>query len=220
MDEHNTLINLSGIAFGYDAERPVFDGLDLRLREGERMGLAGPNGSGKTTLLHIIVGLLRPRSGRVEVFGTERTDETAFAPVREKVGLLFQNPEDQLFCPTVAEDVAFGPLNLGKTHAEATGAVRRTLEALGLGGFEDRITHHLSEGEKKLVALATVLAMEPDVLLLDEPTAGLDEATKKRVVEIIAGLDKSLIIVSHDAALLETACTSRLALRDGRIGPA
>jgi len=219
MDENHNLINLSNITFGYVPEMPVLQGLDFQLRPGRRVGLSGANGSGKTTLLHIIVGLLKPQAGKVEIFGQPRAAEHDFHAVREKVGLLFQNPEDQLFCPTVAEDVAFGPLNLGKTHQEAISTARQTLHTLGLSGFENRITYNLSEGEKKLVALATVLAMQPEVLLLDEPTIGLDEKTRQRVIEIIKDLDKSLVIVSHDRDLLNAATTSRCLLRNGQIEP-
>ena len=130
------------------------------------MGLTGPNGSGKSTLLKLIVGLVRATAGRVEVFGRFRTCERDFHEVRGRVGLLFQDSDDQLFCPTVAEDVAFGPLNLGQSRDAARRIVTETLDALGLADYQDRITYQLSGGEKRLVALAAVLAMQPEVLLL------------------------------------------------------
>ena len=133
----------------------------------------GPNGSGKTTLFHIIMGLLTPSSGTIEFFGKPVKTEKDFRKVYKKVGLLFQDADDQLFSPTVLEDVAFGPLNLGKSKLEARNIAQNTLERLGIAHFENRVTHKLSGGEKRLVALATVLSMEPELLLLDEPNTGV-----------------------------------------------
>ena len=211
-----TLIRLREVSFRYDSGRLVLDGLNAELRAGERVGLTGPNGSGKTTLLHLLVGLLRPQGGEVEIFGRPRRREGDFIEVRRKVGLLFQDPEDQLFCPTVAEDVAFGPLNLGRSREQARATVSETLAELGLREYEDRLTHRLSFGEKRLVSLATVLAMKPDVLLLDEPTAGLDEDTCERITELLAHLDQAMIIASHDEQLLKRLTSSRIVLRNGR----
>ncbi len=193
------LIELHDITFSYPgAPQPVFQDFHYQLLPGEHIGLIGPNGSGKTTLLHLIIGLLRPQAGSIVIFGQEVKKEKDFVDVRRKVGLLFQNADDQLFCPTVLEDVAFGPLNLGKTAAEAISIAKETMARLGLTGFEDRVTYKLSGGEKKLVSLATVLAMEPQLLLLDEPTAGLDEKTKDRLVHILKHLDIGYMIVSHE----------------------
>ena len=149
------------------------------------------------------MGLLRPQAGSIVIFGQEVKKEKDFIDVRQKVGLLFQNADDQLFCPTVLEDVAFGPLNLGKTPAEAIQIARETMAGLGLAGFEDRVTYKLSGGEKKLVSLATVLAMQPQLLLLDEPTTGLDETTRHRLIHILQNLDISYLIVSHEHEFLE-----------------
>jgi len=192
------LIQLEGVAFAYGSSEPVLDGIDLSLGRGERVGLVGPIGCGKTTLLHLIVGLLRPTAGTIRAFGKRRADERDFHEVRRRAGLVFQYADDQLFCPTVLEDVAFGPLNLGQTAAEATAVAAETLDLLGLKGFGGRITYKLSGGEKRLVALATVLAMAPDVLLLDEPTSGLDDTAVDRLTEILAGLPQAMVIASHD----------------------
>jgi cobalt/nickel transport system ATP-binding protein len=193
------LIELENITFAYPgASHPVFQDFYYQLLPGEHIGLIGPNGSGKTTLLHLIMGLLRPQAGSIVVFGQEVKKEKDFVEVRRKVGLLFQNADDQLFCPTVLEDVAFGPLNLGKPPDEAIRIARETMARLGLTGFEDRVTYKLSGGEKKLVSLATILAMEPQLLLLDEPTAGLDEKTKERLIHILNHLDIGYMIVSHE----------------------
>jgi cobalt/nickel transport system ATP-binding protein len=193
------LIHLENLTFAYPgAPRPVFRDFNFQLQPGNHLGLIGPNGCGKTTLLHLIMGLLRPQAGKIIILGEEVRKEKDFIPVRQKVGLLFQNPDDQLFCPTVLEDVAFGPLNQGKKPAEAAQIARETMEKLGLQGFEGRVTYKLSGGEKKLVALAAVLAMQPQLLLLDEPTTGLDEATKHRLIHILQDLGIGYMIVSHE----------------------
>jgi cobalt/nickel transport system ATP-binding protein len=198
------LIELHNITFAYPgAAFPIFQDFNYQLLPGKHIGLIGPNGCGKTTLLHLIMGLLRPQDGSIVIFGQEVKKEQYFVGVRQKVGLLFQNADDQLFCPTVLEDVTFGPLNQGKPPAEAIAIARATMERLGLQGFEDRVTYKLSGGEKKLVSLATVLAMEPQLLLLDEPTAGLDEQTKDRLINILNDLDIAYLIVSHENDFLE-----------------
>lgn len=198
------LIELRNITFAHPgAPQPVFQDFNYQLLPGKHIGLIGPNGCGKTTLLHLIIGLLRPQAGSIAIFGQEVAQEKDFVDVRQKVGLLFQNADDQLFCPTVLEDVAFGPLNQGKPPAEAIGIARETMARLGLSGFEDRVTYKLSGGEKKLVSLATVLAMQPQLLLLDEPTAGLDETTKHRLIHILQSLDIAYMIVSHENDFLE-----------------
>ncbi len=202
MGKNSLIINLENVSFGYPGRRPVLDELNLSFYEGDRMGLMGPNGSGKTTLFHVVMGLLKPSSGRVEIFGSPAREERDFRGVRQRVGLLFQDADDQLFSPTVLEDVAFGPLNIGKSQDEAMAITQRTLHSLGLDGFEERITYKLSGGEKRLVSLATVLAMEPEVLLLDEPTMGLDETTERRLVDILQDLDLSYILVSHNIDFL------------------
>jgi cobalt/nickel transport system ATP-binding protein len=197
------IIAVQHLTFRYPgAARPVFEDFTFELQPGHHLGLVGPNGAGKTTLLHLLMGLLKPQAGRIFIFGKEVSTEKDFAWVRQRVGLLFQNPDDQLFCPTVLEDVAFGPLNQGKTTAEAVALARETMAKLGLEGFEERITYKLSGGEKKLVALATILAMQPELLLLDEPTSGLDEATKHRLIHILQNLEIAYMIVSHEREFL------------------
>jgi len=217
MDGNSLIINLKGISFAYSGDKLVLDYLNFQLRRGDRIGLAGPNGSGKTTFFHIIMGLLRPSSGRIELFGRPANDKKDFRGARKRIGLLFQDADDQLFCPTVLEDVAFGPLNLGKSPEEARDIALKTLSRLDLSGFEDRITYKLSGGEKRLVSLATVLAMDPEVLLLDEPTNGLDEETEEKITDILKGLNLSCIFISHNLDfLLET--TDRIyAIANGKI---
>jgi cobalt/nickel transport system ATP-binding protein len=214
---NNALVQLDQVRFGYTADAPVLTECDFALRPGERVAVIGANGSGKTTLLHLIVGLIVPQAGQVIAFGRPRRSEADFFEVRCRAGLLFQDVDDQLFCPTVAEDVAFGPMNLGKSRDEVRTLVRQTLEQLGLTGYEDRITHHLSGGEKRLVALAGVLAMQPDVLLLDEPTAGLDEAATDRLASILADLPQAMAIASHDRPFLDRVARSAMLLTGGRL---
>ena len=163
------------------------------------------------------MGLLKPVSGQLEIFGKPVKEEKDFAAVRRRIGLLFQDADDQLFSPTVLEDVAFGPLNLGKSKIEAIKIAQKTLTFLGLEGFEDRITFKLSGGEKRLVSLATVLAMEPEVLLLDEPMTGLDRATKAKLTEILAGIDLSYILISHDFDFLADTADAIYTMEDGKI---
>ena len=211
------LFRLDGIRFAYDGAQPVLDGAEFALGPGERVAVLGGNGAGKTTLMHLMVGLLKPAAGTVEAFGRARRDEADFREVRARAGLVFQDPDDQLFCPTVAEDVAFGPLNLGRARDEAMAVAGCTLAALGLAGFEERITHKLSGGEKRLVTLATVLAMEPDVLLLDEPSNGLDEEARDRLIDILLALPQAMVIVSHDKPFRERLSTRAVTLRNGRV---
>lgn len=210
------IIKLRNICFQYDG-RVVLDGVNLDIYEGDRIGLIGPNGSGKTTLLYIIMGLLKPDSGTIEIFGKLREKEKDFVEVRQKIGLLFQDSDSQLFCPTVKEDIAFGPLNLGKTKEEALKIVKKTCEILGLEGFEDRVTYKLSGGEKRLVALATVIAMNPVCYLLDEPSTGLDEKTTQRVLQYLTGNANTYLVVSHDKDFIKKVADKIYVLENGKI---
>jgi cobalt/nickel transport system ATP-binding protein len=211
------IISLKGISYAYPGGAIVLQDLDLTLVSGDRIGLVAPNGSGKTTLFHVIMGLLKPSAGSIELFGHRVCQEKDFVEARRRIGLLFQDADDQLFSPTVLEDVAFGPLNLGKSKAEAIEISKKTLAFLGLQGFEDRITFKLSGGEKRLVSLATLLAMEPEVLLLDEPTSGLDRQTKAKLMEILASLDLSFIAISHEFDFLSAVTDHIYTLENGKI---
>ena len=220
MGSSEVIIRLEGVSFGYsgNGSRPsVLDDFDLQLSRGERVGLIGPNGSGKTTLFHLIMGLLRPTQGEIEVFGKKRQKEEDFREVRSRIGLLFQDSDDQLFCPTVAEDVAFGPLNLGKSREETASIVHEVLARLGLEGFEHRLTYKLSGGEKRLVSLATILAMDPEVLILDEPSTGLDEDTVERLIRILRDSDLTYIIASHNSDFLTKTTDVIYRLAQGKV---
>ena len=211
------LIKLEGISFSYPGGPPVLEDLSLSLFNNDKIGIVAPNGSGKTTLLHIIMGLLKPSAGKIEMFGREITEEKDFREVRRKVGLLFQDADDQLFSPTVLEDVAFGPLNMGKSKEDAISISRKTLAYLDLTEFEEKITFKLSGGEKRLVSLATVLAMEPQILLLDEPSAGLDLNTKKSLINILANLDIAYILISHEFDFLTATTDHMYTMENGKV---
>lgn len=202
------LIRLMDLRFGYLEDAPLFRGLNFSLDVGQRVGLTGANGRGKSTMLHLITGLLRPQGGTIEAFGRVRRSPADFHEVRRQAGYLLQDAEDQLFCPTVLEDVMFGPLNFGVRREEAREIALETLETLGCGNYAHRVTYKLSGGEKRLIALAAVLAMRPRVLLLDEPTAGLDAATEERLATILEGLEQEIILISHHRPFLERITTT------------
>lgn len=213
------LLALRNVTFGYDPGSPVLRAAALDIHPGDRLALTGRNGAGKSTLLQLLVGLLRPQSGQVEFQGRVSHGEKDFVALRRRVGLLFQNADDQLFCPTVMEDVAFGPLNLGMAPDQARCESLRALQLLGLTAYADRITHRLSVGEKKLVALAGLLAMNPAVLLLDEPTAGLDAEARDRVVAVLNTQQVALLVVAQDPEFLAAVTRTGLQLHDGTITP-
>jgi len=217
MDEAAPIFRFQGVGFAYGAGRPVLHGLDFELRRGERVALIGANGSGKTTLFHLMMGLAHPQRGRIEAFGVARATEADFFEVRRRVGFLFQDSDDQLFSPTVVEDVAFGPLNFGASPKQARETAMATLASLGLADLATRATHRLSGGQRRLVALATVLAMNPDALLLDEPSTGLDEPNVERLIAILEGLPQARVIISHDAEFLARTTTRKCRLAHGRL---
>ncbi len=213
------LLALKDIHFAYHGRPPVLKGLDFSLDQGQRLGILGPNGAGKSTLFLLAMGLIEPQQGEVWALGRRRAGEPDFREVRAALGFCFQDPDDQLFSPTVLEDVAFGPLNLGLGREAAISQAKSTLERLGLAGFEERVTWHLSGGEKRLVSLATVLAMQPKALLLDEPTTGLDEDTQARLERVLEESNLGWAIISHDRGFLERTCPERLELRQGKLRP-
>ncbi len=217
-DRRPPLLELERISFTYPGrEEPVLQAIDFTLDTGQKIGLIGANGSGKTTLFHIIMGLLSPNAGTLRFRGRELKQQKDFQTLRRTIGLLFQDADDQLFSPTVLEDVAFGPLNLGASPAAARERAEATLLRLGLGHLRDRITHQLSGGEKKLVSLATILVMEPEALLLDEPTNNLDAETRTRLIEILEGLELAYILISHDWDFLAHTSREIFAIDQGRM---
>ncbi|MFN3891844.1 MAG: energy-coupling factor ABC transporter ATP-binding protein [Beijerinckiaceae bacterium] len=210
------LITFENVTVERDGATVLRD-VSFTLSAGERLAIVGPNGAGKTTLLRAMVGLQPVAKGRVFAFGQERKNESDFQEVRLKAAYMFQDADDQLFCPTVVEDVAFGPLNMGLSDKDAMARARVTLTSLGLGHLADRLVRRLSGGEKRMVCLAGVLAMDPDVLLLDEPTNSLDAAHVEKLTQALQTIDKAMVIVSHDRPLLDCLATRALAMRDGRL---
>ncbi|HID96843.1 MAG TPA: ABC transporter ATP-binding protein [Thermodesulfobacteriaceae bacterium] len=212
------LIELQNIYFQYPNCQKVLEGVNFSLDDGEKIGLLGGNGAGKTTLFHLILGLLVPDQGRVSIFGGYCGTETDFRKIRPRIGLLFQDPDDQLFCPSVIEDVAFGPLNMGMAHADARRRAVNTLESLGIRHLMDRVPYHLSGGEKRLVSVAAVLSMRPEVLLLDEPTTGLDQNMTDRLIGVLHEYPaKAWIVISHDQRLIDGLTEKNYLLDCGRV---
>lgn len=215
----HAIIELKDIVYAFPDSDNALDGLNFHLHKGEKLGLFGPNGAGKTTMLHILMGLIKPQQGEVILFDKTMHDGECFDEARLKIGFLFQHSDDQLFCPTVLDDVAFGPLNQGLTPDAAREKALAALKTVGLEGMEERVPYRLSGGEKKLVALATILAMNPQVLVLDEPTTGLSPEAKKRLIEILQGLDMARLVVSHEPDFLAATTDRLIAMRDGQIKP-
>ena len=200
--------------------RTVLNGIDLDVSQGERVVVRGGIGVGKTTLLLAALGLIEFDSGAISLMNESCRKDADFARFRGEVGLLFQDPDDQLIGPTVLEDIEFGPLNLRWTAERAHQAADLALEQVGLDDLADRPVHELSGGEKRLVALAGLLAMSPKLLLLDEPTASLDESTAKRLLDILLSSSLPMLIATHDPLCIEALATRNVLLQGGRLHPA
>jgi cobalt/nickel transport system ATP-binding protein len=206
-------VRARGLSFGYAAGDDVLDRLDLDVAHGERVAVLGPNGAGKTTLMLHLNGLLRG-SGELEVAGLPVRGDT-LAELRARVGLVFQDPDDQLFMTTVAEDVAFGPSNLGL--ADIAERTRAALAAVRMEAAAPRAPHQLSTGERRRVAIAGVLAMEPELLVLDEPSANLDPRARRELLDVLAALDRTLLVVTHDLPFAAELCERAVILSGGRV---
>lgn len=213
----NPLVKLEQITFGYKPQKPILENIDFELLEQEKIGLIGPNGAGKTTLAFLITGLLTPWQGRIKILNQTCQEEKDFKKIRSKIGFVFQNADDQLIFPTVIEDVAFGPLNLGFSPQQALEKATQTLKILGAEQLANRNTFHLSGGEKKIVSIATVLSMDPKLLILDEPTIGLDEHTRNNLIEILNKLNLAYLIISHDYDFLARTTQKQYILKDKKI---
>lgn len=209
------LLEAQGLQVSYAGGHAVLRGLDLALYPGERLLITGPNGAGKSSLMQALVGLLPIESGRLLFGGKDCRTEADFTALRRNVGLVFQDPDDQLFCPTVLDDLMFGPLNLGQSRAQARATSLSVLARLGLTRLAERVTHALSGGEKRLVSLACVLTMQPKLLLLDEPSNALDDQNWQRLVDILLDLELPMILVSHDQGLQDALATRVVRLVDG-----
>ncbi|MET7831948.1 ABC transporter ATP-binding protein [Micromonospora sediminicola] len=211
-------LDVRGVRYAYPDGHVALHGVDLTVPRGDRVALLGPNGAGKTTLVLHLNGILTPTEGTVAVGGlTVTRDRDTLAEVRRRVGIVFQDPDDQLFLPTVAEDVAFGPANLGLRGAELAERVDEALAAVGMAEHRDRAPHHLSFGQRRRVAVATVLAMRPEILVLDEPSSNLDPAARRELAEILRGLPVTLLMVTHDLPYAAELCPRAVILDGGRI---
>jgi cobalt/nickel transport system ATP-binding protein len=212
-------LEVRGLAFAYPDGHQALYGIDLTVERGERVALLGPNGAGKTTFVLHLNGVLRAGAGTVRVGGLEvRTeDRDTLREIRRRVGIVFQDPDDQLFMPTVRDDVAFGPANLGLRGAELEARVAEALHAVGMADVADRPPHHLSFGQRRRVAVATVLAMRPEILVLDEPTSNLDPASRRELAGILRSLDVTLLLVTHDLPYALELCDRSVVLSGGAV---
>ena len=213
------LLKLQHVKFTYPDGKEVLKNITLSIGFGEKIAIIGRNGSGKSTLFNLIVGLLKPKGGKVIFMDKSVEDKKSLMRLRRKVGFLFQDPEDQLFCPTLLEDVAFGPLNMGLSPIEAKEKALEVLDLVGLAGLADHPPYFLSEGQKRMGALAAVLAMDPDILLLDEPTSGLDEKAQARLEEILINTNRAILVASHDKPFLNKFATKSYTLSNGILLP-
>ena len=212
----NKYLKINNLSYSYPDGHEALIDISFSVQKGESIAILGPNGAGKTTLILHLNGILGNLSGEIEVAGLEYTNEN-IAKIRETVGVVFQDPDDQLFMPTVIEDVMFGPKNFGYSNEEAEKNAVEALKMVGMDNFQDRPPHHLSFGQKRKVAIATVLASKPRLLVLDEPASNLDPASRKDLIEILKNLNISIILVTHDLPMALEICERSLILNEGEI---
>lgn len=219
MSNENVSLLIEELAFAYPDGNQALFGVNLEISKGERVALLGPNGAGKTTLVMHLNGILSTLHGKVFVAGklVDSKDKEGLKQIRSKVGIVFQDPDDQLFMPTVGQDVAFGPYNMGLRDAELEEVVTQALSMVGMLEYKDRPPHHLSFGQRRRVAVATVLAMKPEILVLDEPSSNLDPASRRELAEILRSLDITIIMVTHDLPYAYELCERSLILSGGII---
>ena len=209
-------IEIEHLHYSYPDGLEALQGIDLRVALGEKVALVGPNGAGKSTLMLHLNGINAPSHGTVRIGGVV-VDRTSMRRIRAAVGLVFQDPDDQLFSPTVFDDVAFGPLHMEIPEAAIHARVDRALTAVGMAGFERRLPHHLSLGQRKRVAIATVLSMDPSVLVLDEPSAGLDPRGRRGLIDLLRSLTETLVVATHDMRLVAEVLPRTVVMDGGRI---
>jgi cobalt/nickel transport system ATP-binding protein len=210
-----TVLQVQDLHFAYHDGRAALRGVSFDMCAGEKVALVGPNGAGKSTLMLHLNGILSGR-GQVSVGGKRLTRDN-LPVIRAMVGLVFQNPDDQLFSPTVFEDVAFGPLHMGLPMEQVEARVGAALEAVRMAAFRDRLSHHLSVGEKKRIAIATVLSMEPQILVLDEPSAGLDPRGRRTLINLLRDLPITMLVSTHDMKLAQELFPRTIVMDEGRI---
>ena len=214
-------LETKNLSYTYHDGTEALKNVNIKIKKGEKIAIMGPNGAGKSTLFSHFNGLSEPTSGHVEIEGEKIIFERdELLKVRQKVGIVFQDPNDQLFAPTVKEDVAFGPMNSGLDYEEVERRIKEALEMVGMTGFEEKTPHHLSGGQQKRVAIAGIIAMRPDIMILDEPTAGLDPEGVDKVLNILNNLNKegmSIVISSHDIEMVNHFADKIFVLYDGEI---
>ncbi len=209
------VLTIKDLHFSYPDGHVALDGISLKLCSGDKVALVGPNGAGKSTLMLHLNGILGGR-GEIEIAGKRLMPKNLTA-IRAMVGLVFQNPDDQLFSPTVFEDVAFGPLHMGLPEDEVRARVEVALEAVRMSSYKDRLSHHLSAGEKKRIAIATVLSMNPSILILDEPSAGLDPRARRTLINLLRELPNTMLVSTHDMALVKELFPRTIVMDEGRV---
>lgn len=210
------VVDVRDLRYAYPDGRQALGGVNLHVHAGESVAILGPNGAGKTTLVHHLNGILTATSGEVEISGLPVLKPN-LREIRRRVGVVFQDPDDQLFMPTVREDVAFGPANLGMSGDALDAAVIHALDRVGMAEFVDRAPHHLSFGQRRRVAVATVLAMQPEILVLDEPSSNLDPASRRELAEILRSLRITLLMVTHDLPYALELCDRSIVLSAGTV---
>ena len=209
-------LSINNLSFEYPDGYKALNNISLNLDEKERLGILGPNGAGKTTLLLHLNGILGSLDGEITIDGLSYTEEN-IKKIRKSVGLVFQDPDDQLFMPTVLEDVMFGPRNFGYSFDEAKSLSLKALEQVKMLDFIDKAPHHLSFGQKRKVAIASVLASKPNLIVLDEPSSNLDPASRRELIEILKSLEITIILVTHDLPMALEVCERSLILNRGKI---
>ncbi|MGQ0602009.1 MAG: energy-coupling factor ABC transporter ATP-binding protein [Anaerolineales bacterium] len=212
---HHT-IQVNDLRFNYPDGHVALRGVTLHIEPGEKVALVGPNGAGKSTLMLHLNGILRSNGGDVRVCDMPVRDDT-LGKVRAAVGLVFQDPDDQLFSPTVFEDVAFGPLHMGLPEGEVRQRVDHALQAVGMAAYRDRVSHHLSVGEKKRIAIATVISMDPEILVMDEPSAGLDPRARRSLINLLHSLPQTMLVSTHDIRLVEEVFPRTVIMDQGQV---
>ena len=210
-------IKVENLSYRYPDGKKALRDVSFEIKKGESVALMGPNGAGKTTLFLTLNGLLEANSGNIFIFGVKIDGKKSIRNIRNRIGIVFQNPDDQLFCPTVFDDVAFGPLNYDLPPDEIRKRVRESLEAVAMSGFENRLSHHLSFGEKKRVSLATILSMRPEIILLDEPNSNLDPRSRRKMIETIRNLNATKVIATHDLKMALELCDRGIIMDEGKI---
>jgi len=207
------VLTISSLHFSYPDRVDVLQDINLKVMPGERVGLIGPNGSGKTTLFLVVCGVLKPSAGEIVLTG----NPVANGDFRPEVGMVFQNPDDQLFCPSVKEDVAFGPRNMGMSRDEVEARVAEALAVVDITELAHRPAHHLSQGEKRMVSIAGVLSMQPQLIIYDEPSANLDIRSRRRLIHLLQASKETVLVASHDLELILEVCDRVVLIDDGRI---